>query len=303
MRTFRTYNQVDHSTGSELLEQVLDQRARLAERLSGIGQVVAVASGKGGVGKSLVTANLAAALHGRGRAVGVVDADLNGPSIGRMLGVPKGELEDRADGVRPLRSATGIPVMSMEFLQDSDDAPLRWKGPGTDTFIWQSAMEANVLREFLGDVDWGDLDVLLIDLPPGTDKISRLLELVPELPAALVVTTPSEMARAVVARSIRLLDEAGVPSLGIVANMSEYLCPGCGGRHPLFPGDGARRLSETTGVPIRARIPFDPGLARRTDEGALEVSPEPDGEMAEIFKGLADYLDSLPPRSADEEES
>lgn len=291
MRTFRTYHEVDHSTGSELLEQVLDQRARLAARLAKIGRVVAVASGKGGVGKSAVTANLAATLQRLGRTVGVVDADLNGPSIARMLGVRSGTLEDRSDGIVPPPGVAGIPVMSMELLQETEDAPLRWRDPGSDTFIWQSTMEAGVLREFLGDVVWGDLDYLLVDLPPGTDKIIRLLELVPDLPAALVVTTPSEMSRAVVARSLRLLEESGVPSVSLVANMMDYLCPDCGSRHPLFPGDGARRLSEDTGVPICASIPFDPAFAGATDAGTPGVLSDPDGGVAQEFERLAKHLD------------
>ena len=292
MRKFRTYNEVDHATESELLEQVVEQRTRLAHRLAGVGTVVAVASGKGGVGKSAVTANLAALLARRGKRVGVVDADLNGPSLARMLGVRGQALQDREDGVVPPRGAAGVPVISMELLQEAEDAPLRWRDPGADTFIWQSAMETNALREFLADVAWGELDYLLVDVPPGTDKIARLLELVPGLPAALVVTTPSEMSRSVVARSLRLLADAQVPSVALVANMTDYLCPGCGDRHPLFPGDGARELARSAGVPIWARVPFDPRLARETDEGRPWVLEDPEGEVARAFGELADELEA-----------
>lgn len=291
MRKFRTYHEVEPSTGSQLLEQVLDQRARLADRLASVGQVVAVASGKGGVGKSAVTANLAATLSAMGRRVGVVDADLNGPSLARMLDVPRGVLQDRADGVVPPRGAGGIPVISMELLQEAEDAPLRWRDPGGDTFIWQSTMETTALREFLSDVAWGELDYLLVDVPPGTDKIGRLLALVPELPVALLVTTPSELSRAVVARSLRLVREAGVPSVAIVANMSGYRCVGCGERHPIFPGDGARRLSKEAGVPIWGDIPFDPRISEDTDRGRPRVLEEPEGEVALAFRGLAARLE------------
>lgn len=291
MRKFRTYHEVDASTRSQLLEQVLDQRARLAERLVGIGQVVAVASGKGGVGKSAVTANLAATLSAMGRRVGVVDADLNGPSLARMLGVSRGVLEDRAEGVVPPRGAAGVPVISMELLQEAEDAPLRWRDPGGDTFIWQSTMETTALREFLADVAWGELDYLLVDVPPGTDKIGRLLDLLPELPVALLVTTPSELSRSVVARSLRLVREAGVPSVALVANMSGYRCPGCGESHPVFPGDGARRLSEEGGVPIWGEVPFDPRISEDTDRGRPRVLVEPDGEVALAFRGLAMRLE------------
>ncbi|TVR55374.1 MAG: ATP-binding protein [Gemmatimonadales bacterium] len=291
VRKFRTYHDVDKSTGSQLLEQVLDQRSRLAERLAGIGQVVAVASGKGGVGKSAVTANLAVTLSAMGRRVGVVDADLNGPSLARMLGVPRGVLVDRADGVVPPKGAAGVPVISMELLQEAEDAPLRWQDPGGDTFIWQSTMETNVLREFLADVAWGELDYLLVDIPPGTDKIGRFLELVPALPVALLVTTPSELSRAVVARSLRMVREAGIPSVALVANMSGYRCPGCGERHPIFPGDGARRLSEEGSVPIWGEIPFDPRISEDTDRGRPRVLEDPEGEVAQGFRQVALHLE------------
>ena len=294
MRKFRTYHDVDKSTGSQLLEQVLDQRSRLAERLAGIGQVVAVASGKGGVGKSAVTANLAATLSVMGRRVGVVDADLNGPSLARMLGVSRGVLVDQAEGVVPPRGAAGIPVISMELLQEDENAPLRWRDPGNDTFIWQSTMETTALREFLADVAWGELDYLLVDLPPGTDKIGRFLELVPDLPVALLVTTPSELSRAVVARSLRMVQEAGVPLVALVANMSGYRCPGCGELHPIFPGDGARRLAEEGGVPIWGEIPFDPRVSEDTDRGRPRVLEDPEGEVAQRFRQLALRMQEAP---------
>jgi ATP-binding protein involved in chromosome partitioning len=291
MRKFRTYHEVDHSTGSELLEQVLDQRTRLAERLARIGRVVAIASGKGGVGKSAVTANLAATLARRGREVGALDADLNGPSLARMLGVTDATLGDGDDGVVPPRGSAGVRVMSMELLQDAADAPLRWREPAGDSFMWQSSMETTALREFLGDVDWDGTEFLLIDVPPGTDKIRRLLELVPQIPLVLLVTTPSEMSRSVVSRSLRLVREAGVPGVGLVANMTDYLCPDCGARHPLFRGDGAHRLAAESGVPLWGELPFDPRLGEATDRGRPLVLDEPDGEIARAFDGLAERVE------------
>jgi ATP-binding protein involved in chromosome partitioning len=287
MRKFRTYGEVEHGTGSELLEQVIDQRARLARRLSTVRAVLAVVSGKGGVGKSAVTANLATTLARRGHRVGVVDADLNGPSLARMLGVSGQTLQEGEDGVMPASTRHGIRVISMELLQGDPDAPLRWREPDSDTFLWQSSMETTALREFLGDVQWGELDFLLVDVPPGTDKIRRLLELVPGIPAVLVVTTPSEMARAVVARSIRLVREAGVPLIALIANMEGYLCPDCGGLHALFPGDGARTLASETGLPIWAEIPFDPRFGEATDRGRSGPDPHPDDPVVAAFLGLA----------------
>ena len=287
MRKIRTYREVVHDTGSEVLEQVLGQRERLASRLSRVGSVVAVVSGKGGVGKSAVTANLAVALAGGGLRVGVVDADLNGPSMARMLGAPDGALGDTPDGVEPAEGVAGVRLISMELLQDEDAAPLRWRGPDGDSFVWQSTVETGVLREFLSDVLWGELDFLLVDVPPGTDKMARLMELVPDLDQALLVTTPGEMSRLVVARSARMILGSSVGSVGLVANMTHFVCPDCEGRHSLFPGSGDQTLAASWDLDVWARIPFDPAGGARTDRGEPPtVDPEP-SPLGDAFRELA----------------
>ena len=291
MRKIRTYKDVTHDTGSGLLEQVVDQQHRLADRLALVRSVVAVASGKGGVGKSAITANLAAALAGRGLAVGAVDADLNGPSLARMLGVSGARLADRASGVEPAESPSGVRVMSMEFLQQEEDAPLRWREPEMGRFIWQSTLETGVLREFLGDVEWGELDVLLVDVPPGTDKIARLLELVPELDQMLMVTTPSETSRFVVSKSVRMAREAAVGTVALVANMVGHTCPECGHVSELFMGDGVKRLEEESGVPVWAQIPFDPRFGAATDSGTPLVITDPDAPSCRAILALADRVE------------
>ncbi|MCH7933253.1 MAG: P-loop NTPase [Gemmatimonadetes bacterium] len=291
MRKIRTYQDVPHDTGSGLLEQVLDQHHRLAERLALVRSVVAIASGKGGVGKSAITANLAAALAARGLAVGAVDADLNGPSLGRMLGVSGARLADRASGVEPARSPSGVRVMSMEFLQEEEDAPLRWREPSMGRFIWQSTLETGVLREFLGDVEWGELDILLVDVPPGTDKIARLLELVPDLDQMLLVTTPSETSRFVVSKSVRMAREAAVGTVALVSNMAGHTCLECGHVSDLFAGDGAKRLEEESGVPLWAEIPFDPRLGAATDSGTPLVITDPDADSSRAILTLADRVE------------
>ena len=290
MRRIRTYQDVTHDTGSELLEQVVDQHRRLAERLSLVRSVVAVASGKGGVGKSAVTANLAAALTSKGLEIGAVDADLNGPSLGRMLNVSGARLADRASGVEPALSPSGVRVMSMELLQQEEDAPLRWREPEMGGFIWQSTVETGVLREFLGDVEWGALDVLLIDVPPGTDKIGRLLELVPELDQMLLVTTPSETARFVVSKSVRMASEAAVGTVALVSNMAGHTCPECGHVSELFVGDADKRLEEETGLPVWGEIPFDPRLGAATDSGTPLVITDPDAHSSRAILALADRV-------------
>jgi len=291
MRKIRTYQDVTHDTGSGLLEQVVDQQHRLADRLAQVRSVVAVASGKGGVGKSAITANLAAALAKRGLAVGAADADLNGPSLARMLGVSGARLADRASGVAPAESPSGVRVMSMEFLQEEEDAPLRWREPGMGGFIWQSTLETGVLREFLGDVEWGELDVLLVDVPPGTDKIRRLLELIPDLDQMLLVTTPSETSRFVVSKSVRMAREAAVGTVALVANMVGHTCLECGHISELFMGDGAKRLEEESGLPVWAEIPFDPRLGAATDSGTPFVITDPEAHSSRAILALADRVE------------
>lgn len=291
-RRFRTYNEVAHQTGSGVLEQVLEQRRRLADRIATIRCVVAVLSGKGGVGKSAITANLAAVLASRGARVGAVDADLNGPSLARMLGVADARLGDGAAGVVPPSGAAGVRVMSMELLQEAADAPLRWQGPDGDAFIWRGTAEAGALREFIADVEWGELDYLLVDVPPGTDKISRLLDLV-RPHQTLLITTPADIARRVVARSARLLREAGLECTGIVANMTAYAQPD-GSMQPLFTGDGARTLARETGLQIWAELPFEPAFALATDAGTPYATSAPASAAGAAIAGLAERVELQP---------
>ncbi len=293
MRKIRTYHEVESQTGDLLVDQIRGQRQRLESRLAGIRSLIAVGSGKGGVGKSLVTANLAAALAGEGCSVGALDADLNGPSLARMLGASGERLVDGAEGVVPAPAACGVRVMSMELLQNDADAPLRWRAPSGDGFLWQSSIETGAVREFLSDVAWGELDFLLMDLPPGTDKMDRIFQLLPGLGTLLLVTTPSEMSRRVVARAACLAREQGIPQVGLVANMTEYVCPCCGHSDPLFPGDGVTRLAGATGLEIWSRIPFDPRLGEGSDRGVPAVIAGGDSPGARAFRALAGRLADL----------
>jgi ATP-binding protein involved in chromosome partitioning len=287
----RGYADVEPGTRSRILEQVVEQRERLSARLSRVGCVVAIVSGKGGVGKSAVTANLAVTLAARGAGVGAVDADLNGPSLGRMLGLLGSKLVDRADGVLPPRGAGGVLAISTDLLLD-EDAPLRWKGPTSDSYVWQGVTEAGTLREFLSDVIWGDLDYLLVDVPPGTDKIGRFLDLVPHPDQVILVSIPSEVARSVVARSASLLRHAGVACAGLVGNMAGYLPAGGGPALPLFGGDDVRGLATSAGLEVWAEIPFDPELGARTDRGTPPATSSATAGAA--FEALADRVERGP---------
>jgi ATP-binding protein involved in chromosome partitioning len=288
-RRLRTYRDVEREGSADLPAQVAAQQERLERRLAAVGAVIAVGSGKGGVGKSLVSANLAAALALRGARVGALDADLNGPTLAAMLGAQRGPLEVRDDGVRPAAGAAGTRVISTDLLLAAPDAPLRWREPAEGGFIWQSTLETGVLREFLGDVAWGELDFLVVDMPPGTDRIVRLLALV--RPAALLlVTAPSRAAAAVVARSITYARQAHVVRMALVANMEGIACERCGAALPLFAGPGGADLAARYNVPLWGSIPFDSRLATSTDAGRPLVVSTTDTPAAHAILSLADRV-------------
>lgn len=250
----RTYHEVAGEDASQLAAQVAAQRSRVQERLRGIGSVIAIMSGKGGVGKSYVTSMLARGLAQRHRGVAVLDADLKGPTAARMLDAA-GPVRVDAEGVYPALGRDGVKVFSMDLLLE-DGQPLRWNEPGQERFVWRGLLEAGALREFLADVVWGPLDLLLIDLPPGADRLEDLAELVPELTGALAVTIPSEESRRSVERAMRTALQAKVRLLGVIENMNGYACAECGRTGALFPGEAGLALAQEFRVPLLARIPF-----------------------------------------------
>lgn len=295
MREIRTYHQV---TGGieDVAAQVGALHDRLTARLSSVQRIVVVASGKGGVGKSAVAANLAALLAGTGARVGAVDADLSGPSLARMLGVRPQACVIDEQGVHPATGAHGVRVMSMDLLVE-DESPLRWRDPpggAAPEFLRQSLLETGALREFLADTVWGSLDYLVIDAPPGTDKILRLLQLLPRIDLLLLVTTPAEIARFVVAKAVRLASDAGAASIGLVANMTTHVCTACGHSSPLFDADGAHRLAASANVPLWAEVPFDARLAALTDAGRPFALELPDTPPARELRRLAERVAAVP---------
>ena len=246
----RTYHDLTDPDASGLLQQVVAQRSRVAARLAAVGRVVAVMSGKGGVGKSFVTAHLARACARAGRAVGVLDADLNGPTAARLLNAPGTPLTVRDDAVVPAVAADGVRLISMAQLLE-DGRPLAFRGPESEAFIWRGAQEVAALREFLSDIAWGTLDILFVDLPPGLGRFAELSTLLPTPPAVLTVTIPTPESGDAVRRALRAAVERGAPALGIVENM-------VGGQ---FSGDAADVLSAEFGIPVLARVPFHPSNA------------------------------------------
>jgi ATP-binding protein involved in chromosome partitioning len=291
----KRYRDLAGDGGSDIAGQVAEQQARLAARLAAIRRTVAVVSGKGGVGKSSITANLAAALAAEGDAVGVLDADLNGPSIAKMLGVRGQRLGLTPAGVEPVRAAHGIRVVSMDLLLATDETPVVWDAPTQlEAHTWRGTMEASALREFLADTAWGALDWLLLDLPPGADRLPTVAGLVPGLGGAVVVTIPSDVSHLVVKRSVTLARETGVPLLGLVENMAGYACATCGALGALFDGPGGERTAAELGIPFLGRVPFDPRLAAAADQGrsfVLEHGESPTGRaLREVATRLAATL-------------
>jgi ATP-binding protein involved in chromosome partitioning len=242
----RTYHDLTEADRSGLGEQVGAQRRRVAERLAPVQRVVAVMSGKGGVGKSFVTAFLARALARAGRRVGALDADLNGPTLARLLDA-RGPLAVTAGAVEPVAGTDGVRCVSMAHVLE-DGKPLAFKGPEGDAFIWRGALEAAALRELLGDVAWGALDVLLVDLPPGVGRLHELVDLLPKPPDVLTVTIPTRESADAVRRALHAARERGTRLLGVIENMAG----------PQFPGDAGDALAREFAIPLLARIPFSP---------------------------------------------
>ena len=287
----KRYKDLVGDGGSNIVGQVAEQQRRLGERLARVHHVVAVLSGKGGVGKSSVTANLAALFAGDRFTVGVLDADLNGPSIAKMLGVRGRSLSMTADGVVPPETAQGIRVMSMDLFLPADETPLTWKAEiQAESHVWRGTMEANALREFLADTAWGPLDLLLVDLPPGADRLTTVAGLVPAMSGAIVVTIPSEVSHLVVKKSISVARELKVPILGLAENMAGYVCGTCGAVGPLFHGPQAESVAAEFGIPFLGRIPFDPHMALASDRGIPFVGEHPESPAARAFLQIASRI-------------
>ncbi len=287
----KRYKDIVGDGGSGIVSQVEEQQRRLAERLARVRHVVAVLSGKGGVGKSSVTANLASAFVRNGLAVGVLDADLNGPSIAKLLGVRGRSLPVTADGVLPPVTREGIRVMSMDLLLPSDETPLTWEATTqAESYVWRGNMEANALREFLADTAWGPLDLLLVDLPPGADRLTTVAGLVPRMSGTVVVTIPSEVSHLVVKKSVSVAREVNAPILGLLENMAGYVCSACGAVGPLFLGPEGNGVAAELGIPFLGQIPFDPRMAVAGDRGVSLLTEHPDSPAAKAIFEIASRI-------------
>ena len=261
----KRYRDIVGDGGSDVAGQLAEKQTRLAQRMSRIKYKIAIMSGKGGVGKSTITTNLAAALARQGYSVGVADADVYGPSTAQMLGLRNSKPVIGGSGLVAPETDYGVKLVSMDFLLEKDNSPVVWDGPQRESFAWKGTLEMHALREFLGDTAWGELDFLLIDLPPGTNQFATLTELVPDLTGTLVISTPTRVSRLVVGRSLTMIRQVlKARVLGVVENMSGYFCTQCNQEQPLFT---ATQKADYGGVPLLAEIPFDPRMTEAADGG------------------------------------
>lgn len=248
------------------------------QKLPGIGTIVAIASGKGGVGKSTVSANLAVALAAAGKKVGLLDADVYGPSQPRMLGITGRPTSEDGTTIQPLRNH-GVTLMSLGLLAPEGEAAI-WRGP----------MLISALTQMLERVAWGNLDVLLVDLPPGTGDVQMTLCQKAEVAGAIVVSTPQDIALIDARKGIDMFNKMNVPVLGIVENMASFVCDGCGKVHHPFGHGGARAEAEKLGVPFLGEIPLDLAIRIGSDSGAPVVAERSDSPEAAGFRDLAARL-------------
>src|SRR5512139_3372945 len=250
--------------------------------IPGVRNVVAVASGKGGVGKSTISANLAVALARTGARVGLLDADIYGPSVPTLFHL-KGHRLTGEDNMIVPAEAQGLKIVSIGFLLE-DDSPVIWRGP----------MLMKALEQFLHGTKWGKLDYLVIDLPPGTGDVQISLVQMTPVAGAVVVTTPQDLALIDVLKAVRMFEKVGVPILGVVENMSWFLCPHCAGRSEIFGHGGARKACEATGLPFLGEVPLQMELREASDAGEPLVAKSPDSPAARaIGKAAADAAAAL----------
>ncbi len=275
----------------ESTEDVEEVRARCHDALAGTPKIVAVMSGKGGVGKSCVAVNLATALAGDGRRVGLLDADLHGPSVAQMLGLRGQPVRVGGDGrLRAIPGPGGLLVQSMDFFLQGGQA-LDWDGVEGQGAMWRSAMEQAALADLVGRTAWGALDTLVVDLAPGSDRLPALMHWLPPRVVAVAVTIPTEVSLLAVERSLRRALDARIPVAGIVENFASTVCEACGAEGPLFREAPADRLAQAMGLDVIARIPFDPALARAADTGQpFLAGPGVATPAGRALGGLADHI-------------
>ena len=234
-------------------------------------------SGKGGVGKRTVAVSLAVSLARQGRKVGLLDADIHGPNIPKMLGLDNKRLQASEGGIIPEPAMENLSVVSMAFLLDNPDNPVVWRGP----------LKHTVIRQFVADVQWGDLDYLIIDLPPGTGDIQLTLAQKVPVSGSVIVTTPQDIALLDARKAVQMFRKVDMTVLGIVENMSTHICSQCGHEEPIFGSGGGSRMSEEYDVPLLGQLPLALKIREDLDRGMPTVVSEPESELTESFRDMA----------------
>ena len=258
--------------GKMAASKKLDEQ--LKQNMSKIKHKILVLSNKGGVGKSSVTINLACSLSEKGFKVGILDADLHGPSVAKMLGFEGKKLQGSPKGIIPMSVSPNLVAVSMASLIETSDVSLIWRGP----------LKMGAIRQFLGEVFWGKLDCLLVDLPPGTgDEALSILQLLPEMDGVIIVTIPSEVSQAVVKKAVSFARQLNVPILGIVENMSSLVCPHCGELIEVFSKGGGAKVSEEMDVELLGSIPLDPQVSADSDDGIPFIVKHPNSPASKVF--------------------
>jgi Mrp family chromosome partitioning ATPase len=260
-------------------EEVEDIREKLAlqDNLRDVRHKIVVLSGKGGVGKSTVAANIAAALSLKGKKVGLVDVDIHGPSIPKIMGLENSRPAASMDGLEPVQYSPNLVVMSVGFLLRERD----------DAIIWRAPLKHGLIRQFLTEVNWGVLDYLVVDCPPGTgDEPLSVIQLLENIDGAVVVTTPQDVSLADVRKSITFCRTTNMPILGVVENMSGFVCPHCSNTVDIFKSGGGEKMASEMGVPFLGRIPIDPKMVESGDSGKPYVEAFTESETSKAFDSV-----------------
>lgn len=259
----------------------IEEETRLQDALSRIKHIVIVMSGKGGVGKSTVSSNLAAALSNSGYQTGIMDVDITGPNIPKMFGVEDEKLNVIDERLIPVTVPPSLKLMSMAFLLPEKDSPVMWRGP----------VKMGAIKQFIEDVNWGDLDYLVIDMPPGTgDEALSIVQLMPKADGIVIVTTPQDVALLDSRKSLRFGAETNIPIIGIVENMSGFVCPHCGEVTDIFKSGGGEAAAKELNVQFLGRVPIEPGVVDAGDSGMPVVLKYPESASAKAFKGIVDKI-------------
>jgi ATP-binding protein involved in chromosome partitioning len=263
-------------------QQQTSEQQKLKEKMGKIKYKIAIISGKGGVGKSTVTVNLATSFAMQGKRVGVLDADIHGPSVPRLLGLEGQQAKPSPTGLFPIDGPLGMKVMSIDFFLP-EQAPTIWRGP----------LKMRAIRQFLSDVDWGELDFLFIDLPPGTgDEPLSIAQLLPDIDGVVIVTMPSELSSSIVKKAITFAGRLHMPIVGVVENMSGFICPHCGKKTEIFSSGGGKKMSQEMDVTFLGSIPIDPEVGVDSDKGTPFVYSHKDSAASKAFTEIVKNVDA-----------